>query len=164
VETALNVRLVAVLGYSSRRTPGLHTLCVERLRHAEQVAAPGDRVLLSGWGRRGSVTEAQLMRDAWQGAELELIADRTARNTRENAASIAEVARRLHVTEVTVVTSRWHAFRAARLVRAALPGVLVRTSSPAGYPHPVLALRELVCVLALPFHLIGARARAPARR
>jgi uncharacterized SAM-binding protein YcdF (DUF218 family) len=137
---------------------------VERLRHAERVTVAGDKVLLSGWGRRGNVTEAQLMRDAWAGADVELIADRTARNTRENAATVADVARRLQVSEVTVVTSRWHAFRAARLVRAALPGVVVRTSSPAGHPHPALALRELVCVLALPFHLIGVRARATARR
>jgi hypothetical protein len=152
------MHLVAVLGYSNSRTPGLHPLCVERLRHAEEVAGRTDTVLLSGWARRGNPAEAELMRAAWRGEDVELIADGTARNTRENALSIADSARRLHASEVTVVTSRWHAFRAGRLVRAALPGVPVKTSSPEGRPPLGLAIRELACVALLPF------ARTLARR
>jgi uncharacterized SAM-binding protein YcdF (DUF218 family) len=152
------MRLVAVLGYSNRRTRGLHRLCVERLRHAEQVAAGTDTVLLSGWARSGNATEAELMRAAWAGQDVQLIADRTARNTRQNALSIAETARRLQASEVTVVTSRWHAFRAGRLVRTALPGVPVTTSSPSSRPPIGLAIRELLCVAVLPL------ARGPARR
>jgi hypothetical protein len=59
-----------------------------------------------------------------------------------------------------VITSRWHAFRARTLVCAVLrePRVLVRTSSPAGRPPVQLVARELVCLAALPFHLIRLRA------
>ena len=148
---SLIVRLVAVLGYSRRRFDGIHDVCAERLRHAEQLDA--DTVLLSG--------EAELMRSAWRGPGVSLVSDGTARNTRQNAAGVAEAARRLGATEVVVVTSRWHAFRARALVRAALrdPGVSVRSSSPPGRPPLALLAREAVCLAALPYQLIALRAR-----
>jgi hypothetical protein len=154
------MRLVAVLGYSARRPNGLHRLCAERLRHAEAIARDSDTVLLSGWGRRGDVAEAELMRSAWTGSKVELIADGTARSTRENALNIAHVARRLNASEVTVVTSRWHALRAGTLVHAALPSVTVHTSSPPGRPPVSLLARELACLVALPIQLIRVRAEA----
>ncbi len=154
-------RLVAVLGYSARRSDGLHAVCAERLRHAQELASEDDTVLLSGWARRrNGAGEAELMRSAWNGADVRLIADPTARNTRENAARVAESARRLGATEIVVVTSRWHAFRARTLLRAALreSGVPVQTSSPAGRAPVRLVVRELVCLAGLPFHLIRLRA------
>jgi uncharacterized SAM-binding protein YcdF (DUF218 family) len=160
VAARVSLRLVAVLGYSARRSDGLHALCAARLRHAEQLAASGDTVLLSGWARRrNGAGEAELMRTAWNGAEVRLISDGTARNTRENAAGVAETARRLGASEVVVVTSCWHAFRARTLVRAVLrePSVLVQTSSPAGRVSAQLVARELVCLAALPYHLIRSR-------
>jgi uncharacterized SAM-binding protein YcdF (DUF218 family) len=162
VAARLNVRLVAVLGYSARRSDGLHAVCTARLRHAQQLAAADDTVLLSGWARRrNGAGEAELMRTAWKGADVRLISDATARNTRENAARVAETARRLGASEIVVVMSRWHAFRARTLVRAALrqPSVSVRSSSPPGRKPAPLVARELVCLAALPYHLIRVRAR-----
>jgi uncharacterized SAM-binding protein YcdF (DUF218 family) len=152
------VRLVAVLGYSGRRSDGLHAVCAERLRHAERIDA--DAVLLSGWARRDGAGEAELMRTAWNGGDVQLVSDATARNTRQNAVGIAETARRLTASEVVVVTSRWHAFRARTLVRAALrePSVTVRASSPPGRAPVRLLARELVCLALLPYHLIRVRA------
>jgi uncharacterized SAM-binding protein YcdF (DUF218 family) len=154
------VRLVAVLGYSGRRSDGLHAVCAERLRHAERLDA--DAVLLSGWARRRNGTgEAELMRVGWKGADVPLVSDAAARNTAGNAAGVAETVRRLAANEVVLVTSRWHAFRARTLVRAALrePGVSVQTSSPPGRPPVALLARELVCLAALPYHVIRLRAR-----
>jgi uncharacterized SAM-binding protein YcdF (DUF218 family) len=104
------------------------------------------------------------MRTAWNGPDVKLIADGIARNTRENAAGVAETARRLGASEIVVVTSRWHAFRAGTLVRAALmdSGVRVQTSSPLGRAPVQLVARELICLAALPYHLV--RLRAPRRR
>jgi uncharacterized SAM-binding protein YcdF (DUF218 family) len=148
------MRLVAVLGYSGRRHHGLHDLCAERLRHAEELAEPGDAVLLSGWARNTNGTgEAELMREAWQGADVQLVSNATARNTRENALGVAQAARELDADEVVVVTSGWHAPRARTLVRAALPGVSVETSSPPGRRPLSLVAREAVCLAALPYHL-----------
>jgi uncharacterized SAM-binding protein YcdF (DUF218 family) len=149
------MRLVAVLGYSGRRSAGRHAICAERLRHAEGLDA--DAVLLSGWARRDGAGEAALMRAAWDGGETPLIVDATARNTRENAGRVAETARRLGATEIVVVTSRWHALRAGALVRAELRGVPVRVSSPAGRPPLALAAREAACLAVLPYHLLRLR-------
>ena len=93
------------------------------------------------------------MRDAWQGRDVRLVCDPTARNTMQNAAGIAALARELGVDEVVVVTSQWHAPRAGALVRAALgdADVVVSTSSPRGPQHPWLLARELACLAALPY-------------
>jgi hypothetical protein len=141
------VRLVAVLGYSPRRASGLHDICAQRLRHAESLHA--DAVLLSG--------EAELMRPAWRGPEVQFVSDGAARNTRENAVGVAEAARRLGADEVVVVTSRWHAFRARSLVRSLLPGVRVSSSSPSGRGPLALLAREAACVALLPYQLLRLR-------
>jgi uncharacterized SAM-binding protein YcdF (DUF218 family) len=140
------VHLVAVLGYSRRRSDGIHDVCADRVRHAEALAA--DAVLLSG--------ESELMRSAWNGSETLLLLDPEARNTRQNAAGIAAAARRLGASEITVVTSRWHSFRARTLVRVAVgdPAVAVRSSSPPGRPPAALLARELVCLAALPYQVL----------
>ena len=165
----MSKRLVAVLGYSGRRHHGIHDLCAERLRHAEQLAGEGDTVILSGWARhRNGTGEAELMRAAWNGPEVTLVSDSTARSTSENAAEVAETAWRLGADEVVVVTSRWHAPRALALVRSLLPGVSVTSSSPPGRPPLTLLAREAVCLATLPFQLaalrrgaLGARAERP---
>jgi hypothetical protein len=147
-------RLVAVLGFSARGVDGLHPLCAVRLRHAEQLADGADAVVLSGWSRHGAgFGEAELMRDAWQGSDVTLVCDPTARNTMQNAAGIAATAQDLGVDEVVVVTSAWHARRAGALVGAALgdADIVVSTSSPRGPQHPRLLARELVCLAALPY-------------
>lgn len=141
------MRLVAVLGYSPRRASGLHDICAQRLRHAESLDA--DAVLLSG--------EAELMRPAWRGPEVQFASDGAARNTRENAVGVAEAARRLGADEVVVVTSRWHAFRARSLVRSLLPGVRVSSSSPPGRPPLALLAREAGCLALLPYQLLRLR-------
>ena len=152
------MHLVAVLGYSDRQANGLHELCAARLRRAEELACDADVVLLSGWSRKpGNISEAELMRRAWSGGEVRVIDDLTARHTIENALSVAEAARRLDATEVTVVTSSWHAFRARTLVQAALPHTPVRTASPAGRPPFALLAREACCIAALPYQLARVR-------
>ena len=141
------MRLVAVLGYSGRRSRELHAVCEVRVRHAETLDA--DAVLLSG--------EAELMQGVWRGGEVVL--DTRARNTRENARGVAEAARRLEADEVVIVTSAWHALRARILVRAAIgdPAVTVTSSSPPG-PKPVrLLARELACLAALLLQLLDQR-------
>jgi hypothetical protein len=140
------MRLVAVLGYSGFRGRGLHAICLARLRHGEELAREGDVVLLSG--------EAELMRG--ECALADVVLDRSARNTRGNAKGVAAAARELGADEVVVVTSSWHAFRARTLVRAATGrGVTVTSSSPHGRPPLRLALREIVCLAALPLHARG---------
>jgi uncharacterized SAM-binding protein YcdF (DUF218 family) len=112
--------------------------------HAEELVGESGVVVLSG--------EAELMREAWKGPAVELVFDPRARNTAGNAAGVAAVARELGASEVVVVTSRWHARRAALLLRAALrgSGIEVTTSSPPEPPGARLFLRELACLAAAP--------------
>ena len=153
-------RLVAVLGYSPRRGVDLHPICAARLVGAERIARAGDTVVFSGWSRRnGSRTEADRMGGAWRGPQVELVYDRDARHTVQNAARIAAVAREVGADEIVVVTSWWHRRRAALLVRRAVgptgpPVRAVGTSSPA--PLPLLA-REAACLAGLPFQLYALR-------
>jgi uncharacterized SAM-binding protein YcdF (DUF218 family) len=147
-------RIVAVFGYSARGVDGLHPLCLLRLRHAEGLADGAEAVVLSGWSRHDTgFGEAELMRDAWQGPDVRLVCDPTARNTMQNAVGVAALARELGADEVVVVTSHWHARRAAALVRAALgdADVSVRASSPPGPVHPRLVAREIACLATLPY-------------
>jgi hypothetical protein len=135
---------VAVLGYSRGLGDALHPIGAERLRHAETIATDARAVVLSGHG------EAELMRDAWTGPDVPIVVDSTARSTAQNAAAVAAAARSLGADEVVVVTSSWHSFRAGRLVRGALPGTTVRTSSPRSSASPALLAREAVCLIGLP--------------
>ena len=148
------MRLVAVLGYSPRRASAMHDICAARLRHAEGLDA--DAVLLSG--------EAELMRPEWRRQDVQLVNDGDARNTRENARGIAEVARRLGADEVVIVTSAWHAPRARALVRSLLPGVFVTSSSPPDRAPLVLLAREAACLALLPLQLLRLRGLAGVRR
>ncbi len=116
-------RLVAVLGYSDATTAGLHPVGAARLARAAAEAGTDDVVLFSGWARRtSSAPEADLMARMWTTPARARLVDRRARTTFGNAMSVARAARRLEADEVVLVTSRWHARRAAALVRAALRG------------------------------------------
>ena len=155
------MRVVAVLGYSARRAGPLHPVCAQRLAHAEGIAEGAGAIVFSGWARpRAESGEAELMQAAWKGPEAPIVSDTTARNTAQNAVEIARIARELEADEVVLVTSRWHAPRAALLLRAALrgSGIRVTTSSPTGRPGARLLLRELVCLVGAPYQARRLRA------
>ncbi len=161
-------RLVAVLGYSRRSGDGLHPVCAERLRVAEREADGATAVLLSGWGRGPTVdSEAELMKAAWAGPDVRLIADADARSTLGNARAVAAAARETGATHVTLVTSSWHRTRARSLVRAALDAEIdLDVVSPPPPTLPVYYLgREAVCLLALPLQrALSARPSSAALR
>jgi len=156
-------RLVVVLGYSGRRDHGdLHPICRARLDAAARIVAGGDTVLLSGWARgRRPTSEAELMARSWRGSASAVVTDERARTTAENAAYAAELARELTSSDVVVVTSRWHAARAALLFRAMLRGSGTKVAVvPAGSARNLpLVARELVAVALVPVQLALLRFR-----
>ena len=142
-------RLVAVLGYSTLRGADLHPIGAARLEAAERVAGGADAVLLSGWSRRRHrPSEAELMRRAWRGPDVLLLADGDARTTAGNARAVAAAARERGADEVVLVTSSWHARRARLLLRALLPPhvLLSVVTTPRTRP-PRLIARELATLL-----------------
>ncbi len=144
-------RVVAVFGYSRRRDKGLHRICVARLAHAQGLSAGARAVVLSG------MPEAELMRTAWTGYDVELICDPDARSTAQNAANVAAVAMRLDADELVVVTSNWHRPRAHLLLRWALrgTGIGISVAGTGGRKPALLVAREVVCLALLPFQLSG---------
>ncbi len=156
-------RLVAVLGYSDGSTVDLHPVCAARLARAAEEAGPDDVVLFSGWARGGAVqTEADLMVESWAGAAHTRLVDRSARTTLGNALATAGAARRVQAGEVVLVTSRWHAQRAAVLTRAALAGSSTRVRvSPTDEPFSARrGAREAGAWLLVPLlAVVAARSR-----
>jgi len=153
-------RLIAVLGYSPRRSDRLHPICSARVDRACAIAREGDLVVLSGWSRHPGVEpEAELMARAWTGAKVELVLERDARHTVGNARAIAAETRAHGAREIVLVTSWWHRRRAAALVRAALPGVRIAAVSAPSQPSFTLLLRELFCLVALPAQLAWLKRR-----
>jgi uncharacterized SAM-binding protein YcdF (DUF218 family) len=142
-------RVVAVLGYSTWRGDGLHPICVERLEAAQQVAQDADTVFLSGWSRRRHrPSEAELMRQAWLGPDVTLLADGDSRTTIGNALALARAAKELGADEVVLVTSTWHARRSRLLARAVLPpDVRLTMVTPPRTRPPGLIARELAALL-----------------
>jgi uncharacterized SAM-binding protein YcdF (DUF218 family) len=140
-------RVVAVLGYSRRGDTELHPVCADRLEHAQRLAVDRGTVILSG--------EAELMRAAWSGPDVDLICDPNARSTVENAANVVAAARALGARELVVVTSRWHRARTSILLRAALrkSGIRLSLESADGARPLRLRIRELACLALLPFQL-----------
>jgi uncharacterized SAM-binding protein YcdF (DUF218 family) len=156
-------RLVAVLGYSDRTTPGLHEVCAARLEQAAGEVRPGDTVLLSGWARtRRRRSEATLMAQAWSGLADRVVLDEGARTTHGNTRRAAAVASELGVDQIVVVTSGWHARRAGALARAALRGsgrtvTVVATHERGTWRSRA---RELACWPGVPFQIaLAARKR-----
>jgi uncharacterized SAM-binding protein YcdF (DUF218 family) len=122
-------RVVAVLGYSDRGGDSLHGICASRLERAAAEATPEDVVVLSGWARRrGRLSEAELMLRAWSGRADRVVCDHDARTTAENAAHVVAIVREVGAVDVLVVTSRWHARRAAAMFRLLLRGSGVRVA------------------------------------
>jgi hypothetical protein len=148
-ETVTPRRLVAVFGYSRRGMEGLHAICRDRLERGAGEAGPNDAVLLSGWARRRHArSEAELMVCAWPAnGTATLLVDHDARTTYGNAMAAASAARRLRVDEVVLVTSGWHARRAATLLRAALrdTGLPVQLAATSDRGSLVARARELLC-------------------
>lgn len=155
-------RLVAVLGYSDRACSDLHPLCAARLARAAEEARADDVILFSGWARgRSRHAEADLMAASWAGAGRRRLVDRGARTTLGNALAVARAARTVEADEVVLVTSDWHARRAAALVRTALGShVRLRVAAAAGPPSPLRRAREAGAWLLTPgLALVAARSR-----
>ena len=155
-------RIVAVLGFSTRRSDALHPVCAARLARAQEEARAEDVVLFSGWARgRIPVAEADLMARAWSVPVRTRVVDRGARTTLGNALGVARLARRLGVDEVVLVTSGWHGRRASALTRVALrrSGATLRVVTSAEEPPFARRPRELASWLVVPLLALVARTR-----
>ena len=160
-------RLIAVCGYSDRTGEELHEICARRLRRAEREARADDVVLLTGWARgRSAASEAELMARSWAAPCRRVFVDSASRSTLANVAAAASVAREVGARKVVLVTSGWHAGRAAALLRVALrgSGSTVERATTDERPSLRARFRELVCWALVPLAAVAARAQLLAGR
>ena len=86
--------------------------CVALVREAERLAGEGVSVVVfTGWSRGGEPSEAEQMRDAWQGPEVELVVERSASVTAENAARTLPLLVTRGVRRALVLCTPWHRHR-----------------------------------------------------
>ncbi len=112
-------RVIVVLGYDEIGDDGAHrisAICRAGVRRTEALAAESSplAVIFTGWSSNGGPSEAEQMRDAWQGRwDVPLLLEPFAVNTAENAVrSLLLTSRIADVEEVVVVCSVRHALRA----------------------------------------------------
>jgi uncharacterized SAM-binding protein YcdF (DUF218 family) len=95
--------------------PGHHgpERLADLVREAERVAhaTPVDVVVFTGWARRGGVTEAEQMREAWRGPDAEFVVEPTATVTAENAARTLPLLLERDVRRAVIVCAPLHLYR-----------------------------------------------------
>jgi uncharacterized SAM-binding protein YcdF (DUF218 family) len=90
-----------------------HERCLDLVREAERVASetPVEVVVFSGWSRRGALSEAEQMRAAWRGPEVELLVEPTASVTAENASRTLPLLLERGIDRALVVCAPFHLYR-----------------------------------------------------
>lgn len=138
-------------------------LVAEAERLAERYAPRA--VVFSGWAPDGSASEAEQMREAWQGREVELVVEPTATITAENAARTLPLLLERGVERALVVCTPLHLYRARYFFRRLYAAHGIETRFRAAPVAPTLhALAwELVALTARSRQLHAAEAELSRR-
>jgi uncharacterized SAM-binding protein YcdF (DUF218 family) len=161
---------VVVLGHGRLDRQGVHrisTRCLRLVQEAELVlsGAGADIVVFSGWSSSGGVSEAEQMRDAWNGPGVELVVERTARTTAENAARTLPLLLDRAVRRAIVVCAPTHLFRTRVLFGRLYRRVGVEPEFRAARIRPTLGsvAWELAALPFLPLELRAAESELARR-
>jgi uncharacterized SAM-binding protein YcdF (DUF218 family) len=115
--TVVNVSTAIVVpGHATRGRDGVYRIsqtCRGLVREAEWVAehTPVDAVIFTGWAPNGGASEAEQMRDAWRGPNVELVLEPTASVTAENASRTVPLLVERRIELAIVVCARFHVYR-----------------------------------------------------
>ena len=118
---------IVVPGHATRGRDGVYRIsaaCLGLVREAERIAnhVPVDAVIFSGWAPSGGPSEAEQMRSAWRGRDVELVVESTASVTAENASRTIPLLLERGIRRAVVVCAPLHVHRArfffSRLCRA----------------------------------------------
>jgi uncharacterized SAM-binding protein YcdF (DUF218 family) len=162
---------IVVPGHGARGADGVHRItdrCRLLVAHAGHLAAR-DRpaaVVFSGWSASGGASEAEQMRDAWDGPAVPLVVEPTARSTAENAVRTLPLLLERGIDSAVVVCAPLHAPRTrllfGRVYRRG--GVAVRLSVARVPPSLRALVWELAALPLAPFQLRAARRELRQRR
>jgi uncharacterized SAM-binding protein YcdF (DUF218 family) len=161
---------IVVPGHGDVDPHGTHRItrrCLRLIQEAERLVSSGgaDVVVFSGWSSTGGQSEAEQMRDAWRGPDVELVVEPTARNTAENASRTLPLLRERRIERVVVVCAPTHLVRTRLLFRRLYRGAGVQVSFRAVAVAPSLrsVMWELAAFPFLPAQLRAARAELARR-
>jgi uncharacterized SAM-binding protein YcdF (DUF218 family) len=161
---------IVVPGHGDVDLDGAHRItrrCLRLVEEAERLVGNGgaEAVVFSGWSSTGGPTEAEQMRDAWRGPEVELVVEPTARNTAENASRTLPLLRDREIARAVIVCAPAHLAR-TRLLFGRLygsAGVDVKFRAVAVAPSLRSIAWELAAFPFLPAQLRAARAELARR-
>ena len=156
---------VVVPGHGEAGADAVHRIsrrCLRIVREAELLVSTtaADLVVFSGWSSTGGRSEAEQMRDAWHGPEVELVVEPTARNTAENAARTLPLLLERGVDRAVVVCAPPHLLRTRFLFRSLYHGSGVEVAFRVARLTPTLGAVawELAALPFLPLQVRAARA------
>lgn len=162
---------IVVPGHGGIGPDGVHRVsgrCLALVAEAARLAARigPELVVFSGWSSTGGRSEAEQMRDAWQGPGAELVVEPTARHTAENASRTLPLLVERGVGSAVVVCAPPHLLRTrlffGRLYRQG--GVDVSFHAARLAPSLRAVAWELVALPLVPVQLRTARAELDRRR
>jgi uncharacterized SAM-binding protein YcdF (DUF218 family) len=161
---------IVVLGHGSAGPDAVHRIsgrCLRIVWEAERLVSVmgAEVVVFSGWSSTGGRSEAEQMRDAWQGPEVELVVEPTARNTAENAARTLPLLLERGAERAVVVCAPPHLVRTRLLFRRLYRGSGVEVAFRVARLAPTLGsvAWELAALPFLPLQVRAARAELARR-
>ena len=155
---------IVVPGNESRVAGGyrISAACINCVREAERLARkyPVDAVVFTGFTRGSGPSEAEQMRDAWEGPDVELVVEPTASRTVENAVRTLPLLVERQIERAYVVCTPLHLFRTRFLFSRLYGAHGIETSFrvPRLPPSPRAVAWELVAIPVVRRHLRGAEA------
>ena len=162
---------IVVPGHGRLDFDGVHRIsgrCLRLVREAESLATVtgAEVVVFSGWSSTGGRSEAEQMRDAWAGPDVDLVVEPTARHTAENAARTLPLLLDRAVSGAVVVCAPPHFVRTRVLFSSVYRGSGVRVAFRVARQVPTLRsiAWEIVALPFLPLQILAARAEVARRR
>jgi uncharacterized SAM-binding protein YcdF (DUF218 family) len=91
----------------------ISSTCLGLVREAERIAQVKqvEAVVFTGWAPRAGLSEAEQMRSAWNGPDVQLLIEPTARITAENAARTVPLLVAGGIRRAVVVCAPFHLYR-----------------------------------------------------
>jgi uncharacterized SAM-binding protein YcdF (DUF218 family) len=157
---------VVVPGQSRRgRISGTCRLLVAEAERLAERLEP-DVVVFSGWAARGDTTEAEQMRDVWQGPDVELVVEPTAATTAQNAARTLPILLERGIETALVVCAPLHRHRVSWFFGGLYEahGIATNFHTPRIAPTPLALLWELGALSVRSRQLRAAEAELAERR
>jgi uncharacterized SAM-binding protein YcdF (DUF218 family) len=161
---------IVVPGHGWLDFDGVHRIsrrCLRLVREAELLASStgAEVVVFSGWSPSGGPSEAEQMRDAWDGPAVDLVVEPTARSTAENAVRTLPLLRERAVGGVLVVCAPPHLIRTRLLFSTIYRGSGLDIAFRVARQAPTFRaiVWEIAALPFLPLQVLAAR-RELARR